>query len=149
MTTVSHDATPVPPDVERRMPPVAQICVGSMALVIAGGIYMAAHLPRRAPFGPAVGLLIAAAVLLVINVISLARLREFAWDTFRTVTGWAALAYLVVTGMLEFVFVFDHTRGTMLVLLTFMLVVFAVNVPLLLGFSVARYQPAERSGSTA
>jgi len=43
--------------------------------------------------------------------------------------------------MLEFVFVLDHTRGGLLIVLTLMLAVFAVNVPLLLAFSVARYQP--------
>ncbi|MGH9029400.1 MAG: hypothetical protein ACRDV4_07275 [Acidimicrobiales bacterium] len=126
-----------------RLPRVAELCVGSMALIIAGGIYVAAHLPHRAPFGPAVGLLVASGAILLVNVASLARVRDFAWRTFRMVTGWAALAYLVVTGMLEYIFVLDGTRGSMLVLLTLMLLVFAVNVPLILGFSVARYQPVE------
>jgi hypothetical protein len=38
------------------------------------------------------------------------------------------------------VFIYDHTRGSQLVILTAMLAVFAVNIPLLLGFSVARFQ---------
>jgi hypothetical protein len=113
----------------------------SMALIIAGGIYIAAHLPKRAPLAPAVGLLVASAALLVFNVATLAMVREFAWDKFRLVLGWASLAYIVITGMLEFIFVFDHTRGSMLVLITLMLLVFAVNVPLVLAFTVARYQP--------
>ena len=49
-------------------------------------------------------------------------------------------AYVVIAGMLEYVFVYDHTSGTQLLILTLMLVVFAVNVPMLLGFSVARFQ---------
>jgi hypothetical protein len=63
------------------------------------------------------------------------------------VGGWALAAYLVIAGMLEFVFVLDHTRGGLLIVLTLMLAVFAVNVPLLLAFSVARYQPGTTAAS--
>jgi hypothetical protein len=45
--------------------------------------------------------------------------------------------------MLEYVFVLDGTRGSTLVVMTVMLAIFAVDVPVLLAFSVARYQPAE------
>ena len=41
----------------------------------------------------------------------------------------------------EYVFVKDGTRGGVLAILTCSLVVFAVHVPLLIGFTVARYQP--------
>ena len=50
------------------------------------------------------------------------------------------LAYLVIAGMLEYVFVYDDTRGTQLLILSLMLLVFAVNIPMLLAFSVARFQ---------
>lgn len=63
------------------------------------------------------------------------------------VAGRALAAYLVIAGMLEFVFVLDHTPGRLLVLLTLMLLVFAIDVPLLLGFSVARYAPAGTGGA--
>ena len=43
--------------------------------------------------------------------------------------------------MLEYIFVFDGTRGQILFVMSCMLAVFAVNVPMLLAFSVARYQP--------
>lgn len=126
----------------RRLPPVTEVAVASMALIIVGGIYMASHLPKTAPFGPAVGLLIASGALIVVNLVFLARLRPFAWPVFFRVLGWSLLAYLVIAGMLEYVFVFDHTRGTMLVVMTLMLAAYAVDVPVLLAFSVARYQPA-------
>jgi len=42
--------------------------------------------------------------------------------------------------MLEFVFLYDHTLGFMLIALTVSLIIFALDIPLLLGFSVARYQ---------
>jgi hypothetical protein len=125
----------------RRLPPVTPLALTALMLVVAGGIYLAAHLPRPAPLGPAVAALAAAAVALLAAAAVLARVRDFAWRTFFVVGGWTLAAYLVIAGMLEFVFVLDHTRGGLLVVLTLMLAVFAVCVPLLLAFSVARYQP--------
>lgn len=127
-------------------PPIPLVCVSSMALVLVSGTYLAAYLPRRAPLGPAVGLVVAACAGLVLAVAMVANLREFAWDTFLVVVKWAAFAYLVIAGILEYVFIDDGTRGTMLVLLTLSLFVFAVDIPVLLGFSVARFQvPRARS----
>jgi len=98
------------------------------------------HLPERAPLGPAVGLLAAAGALLVADVVLVSRLRPFAWRVFFQVAGWALVAYVVIAELLEFTFVFDHTRGSLLVVLTLSLAAFALDIPLLLGFSVARYQ---------
>ena len=125
---------------ERPMPPIQPIAVAVLALIVIGGVYAAAHLPRHVPEGPTIGLLAAASVLLGVNGVLLARIEQFAWRIFRMVAGWVLLAYLVIAGMLEYVFVYDHTRGAQLVILTLMLLVFAVNIPLLLAFSVARFQ---------
>ena len=125
---------------ERRLPPITELAVGSIVLIISGGIYLASYLPRSAPLGPAIGLLAAGGALLVANIVALSRVQQFAWDSFFLVARWTLLAYVVIAGMLEFVFVLDHTRGSTLVVLTLMLVVFAVDIPLLLAFSVARYQ---------
>jgi hypothetical protein len=143
---MSTDILPAEPgsQVARRLPPVAELSVVSMALVISGGIYLVAHLPQRAPLGPAVGLLAAAGVLLVANAALVSSLRPFAWRVFFQVAGWVLVAYLVIGGMLEFTFIFDDTRGALLVVLTLSLLVFALDIPILLGFSVARYQdPAQ------
>ncbi|HUY29693.1 MAG TPA: hypothetical protein VMV02_01710 [Acidimicrobiales bacterium] len=123
-----------------RLPPVTELAIATLALVVAGGVYMAAHIPGRVPLGPAVGLAAAALAVLVVNVAMLSRVSDFAWPTFTRVAGWTLLAYLVIAGMLEYVFVYDHTPGRVLALLSGMLAVFAVNVPLVLGFTVARYQ---------
>jgi hypothetical protein len=72
-------------------------------------------------------------------VVLLAQLREFAWPVFFQVAKWSLLAYAVMYGILEFTFIYDHVAGSTLVVLTLMLVVIAVDVPLLFGFSVARY----------
>jgi len=123
----------------RRLPPVAEIAVAAMALIIIGGITLASRLPRPAPLPLLVALLTAAAVLVLADVALLARLREFAWPVFFQVAKWSLLAYLVMYGILEFTFVYDHVAGSTLVVLTLMLVVIAVDVPMLFGFSVARY----------
>jgi len=130
----------------RRLPPIAEVAVASLVLVITSGIYLVSYLPQRAPLGPVVGLLAASGALLVVNAVLVSSLRPFAWRSFFQVAGWALVAYLVIGGLLEFIFVFDHTRGTLLVVLTLSLVIFALDVPLLWGFSVARYQdPAPRA----
>jgi peptidoglycan/LPS O-acetylase OafA/YrhL len=130
--------------VGRRLPPVAELAVASLALVIVAGIYLVAHLPQRASLGPAVGLLAAAGVLLVANAGLVGSVRPFAWRVFFRVAGWSLVAYLVIAGLLEFIFIFDHTRGALLVVLTLSLLVFALDIPILFGFSVARYQDPQQ-----
>lgn len=124
-----------------RLPPVAPVAVASMGLAIAGGITVAARLPQHASLTPSTALLAAAGALFVGNVVALTRLRAFAWDAFFLVLRWVLLAYLVIAGTLEFVFVTDGTGGSTLAVLSLILLVFALDVPLLLAFSVARYQP--------
>jgi hypothetical protein len=128
------------PVAERPLPPIQQIAITVLVLIVIGGIYTAAHLPRHVPQGPTITLLVAASVLLGINIVLLARIEHFAWQAFRLVAGWVLVAYLVIAGMLEYVFVYDNTSGTQLVILSLMLAVFALDIPLLLGFSVARFQ---------
>jgi hypothetical protein len=45
----------------------------------------------------------------------------------------------VIAGMIEYAFLQDHVRGGALVVLTLSLAVFAVHVPMLVGFTVARF----------
>ena len=131
------------------LPPISEVGIGVIAIVVTGGIYLASYLPRRAPLGPAFGLLAVAAGLLLWNVVSLARIPDFAWDKFFLVGRWALVAYAIIAGMLEYVFVLDHTRGSILLVLTLMLAIFAVNIPMLLAFSVARYQPVPTADGSA
>jgi hypothetical protein len=126
---------------ERRLPPVTEVGIASMALIVAGGIYIASHLPQRVPLGPAVALLAASALLLLGNVIALSRVPDFNWRLFFLVAKWALLAYGITAGMLEYVFLRNDVGGGELVVLTLSLVVYALHVPLLIGFTVARYQP--------
>ncbi len=124
---------------EQRLPPVTELGMASLALIVAGGIYLSSHIPQHVPLAPAVALLAASAALLVVNLALLARVKGFAWDRFFAVARWALLAYFVTAGMIEYVFLQNHVRGGTLVVLTLSLVVYAVHVPTLIGFTVARY----------
>ncbi|MGO9885322.1 MAG: hypothetical protein ACLPV4_20185 [Solirubrobacteraceae bacterium] len=117
----------------------------SLALIVIGGIYLASHLPRHVPLGPAIGLLIGSAAVLSFNLLSLTRVKNFAWDRFFYVAKWALLAYLITAGMIEYAFVHDHVSGGALVVLTLSLLVYAVQVPTLIAFTVARYATPEPS----
>jgi hypothetical protein len=123
----------------RKLPPIAEIAVAAMSLIVVGGITLASRLPRPAPLPLLIALLAAAALLVLTDVVLLARLRDFAWPLFFQVAGWSLLAYSVMYGILLFTFVYDHVAGSTLVVLTLMLLVIAIDIPLLFGFSVARY----------
>ncbi len=127
---------------ERRLPPVTELGMASLALIVAGGIYLSAHLPKHVPLTPAVILLVASVALLAANLLSLARVPDFPWRRFLEIARWALLAYAVIAGMIEYAFLRDHVSGGPLVILTLSLVVFAVHVPLLIGFTVARFATA-------
>jgi len=144
MSVEAQAAGPPPDEIDARqaeLPPVARLAAVTLTLVVAGGIYMAAQIGHPATLVPAVILAIAAGLVLLANLIVLSRIKAFAWNKFFQVFGWALVVYLVIAGILEYVFIFDHTPARQLVLFSVMLAMFAIDVPLLLGFSVARYQP--------
>jgi hypothetical protein len=122
-----------------RLPPVTQLGMVSLGLVLVAGIYLSAHLPEHVSLGPAVALLAASVLVFAGNVLALARVHGFAWGRFFQVARWALLAYAIIAGMIEYVFLRNHTSGGPLVVLTLSLVVFALNVPVLIAFTVARY----------
>lgn len=128
------------PDVlSRRLPPVAEMAVASVALMLASGVYLAAHLPTPPPLAPAIALCAAGTALSAAAVALLSRIRPFAWEAFFKVARWALAAYFVIAGLLAFVFIYDHTRGATLGVLIATLAVFALDVPLVMAFTVARY----------
>jgi hypothetical protein len=124
---------------EAKLPPVTQLAVVSFALIVASGIWIVSHLPQHVPLGPSALLIAASASLVVANIVLLLRVPDFEWPRFFAVAKWALLAYCVIAGILEWVFIKDGTRGGELVVLTLSLVIFAIHVPLLMGYTVARY----------
>lgn len=128
------------PSVERKYPPIAQICVAALVSIVVGGVYVAAHLPAHVSMTLPTVLIVLAAVLLLVTAILLSRIPVFAWQSFFKVARWTFLAEGIVAGMLEYIFVFDGTRGAVLVLMTSALIIFVVDLSMLFGFSVAQFQ---------
>jgi hypothetical protein len=111
----------------------------SLALIVAGGIYLSAHLPKHVPLAPAIILLAASVLVMLGNMAALARVEEFDWPRFFQVARWSLLAYLVIAGLIEYAFLQNHVKGGALVVLTLSLAVFAIHVPMLVGFTTARF----------
>jgi hypothetical protein len=132
---------------ERRMPPVTELGMLSLALIVAGGIYLSAHLPKHVSLAPAVVLLILSALLLAANLFSLTRVENFPWDRFMYIGKWTLLVYLVIAGLIEYAFLRDHLSGGPLVVLTLSLVIFAVHVPTMIAFTVARFHVPDGSAA--
>ena len=128
---------------DSRYPPFTQVGMASLALIVAGGIYLSSHLPEHVPLAPAVILLVLSVCLLAANLASLRRVRDFAWARFFQVARWALLAYLFTAAMIEYAFLRDHLSGGPLVILTLSLLVYAVQVPTLIAFTVARFDSSE------
>jgi hypothetical protein len=131
---------------ERRYPPFTELGMLSLALIITGGIYLSSHIPQHVPLAPAIALLAASSVVLAVNLALLSRVPGFAWGRFFQVGRWALLAYVFTAGMIEYAFLRDHLSGGPLVILTLSLIVYALQVPTLIGFTVARYDTSEATG---
>lgn len=127
---------------ERSTPPVAWLSTTALGCVIVGGILIASYAPRPAPLVVPTALTVLAYVLMVTALVLLSRIAGFAWSTFGRIFRWALLAYVVMSGMIEFAFIHDHTRGTTLTEVTLMLVIFALSVPTTIAFTSARYADA-------
>ena len=124
---------------EQDLPPVTAIGMTSLALIVIGGIYLASHLPNEVPLAPAVILLVLSAGLLIGNLIALSRVEDFRWDRFFDVGKWALLAYAITAGLIEYAFLRNGLSGGPLVVLTLSIAIYAVHVPVLIAFTVARY----------
>jgi hypothetical protein len=73
-------------------------------------------------------------------IVLLSRRRNFAWALFFTVARWVLMLTGIFIAMALFVFIVDGTSGAPLAIMASVLVLAAVDVPLLLGFSVARHE---------
>ena len=134
---------------EERYPPFTELGMLSLALIIAGGIYLSSHIPQHVPLAPAVALLVASTVVLLINLALLRRVPDFAWHRFFQVGRWALLAYAITAGLIEYAFVRNHLRGGPLVILTLSLVIYALQVPTLIAFTVARFDTTDATPPAA
>jgi len=128
---------------KRKYPPFTQLGMLSLGLIVIGGIYLSAHIPQHVPLGPAIALLAASTLVLVTNLTLLRRVDGFAWPRFFQVARWALLAYAFTAGMIEYAFLRNHLSGGPLVILTLSLIIYALQVPTLIAFTVARYDTTD------
>ncbi len=126
-------------DTDRKLPPIAELALATIALTVVGGIYMATHRPKHFSLAFPIADVIVCGALVVANVVLLSRIKPFAWRTFFLVGKWALLAYAVISGMLVYTFARNHTPAGPMTVLALMLVIWAVDIPMLLAFTVARY----------
>lgn len=149
MSAIAEPTAPHGDTGERSLPPVTQLGMTSLAMIVAGGIYLSAHIPKHVPLTPAIVLLAGSALLLATNLFLLSRVPDFPWERFFDVAKWALLAYTIIAGMIEYAFLRNHLKGGALVVLTLSLVVFAVHVPVLIGFTVARFYNPEAEAAVS
>lgn len=121
--------------------PVMLCVVGAIVASFVAVGFIAAYLPRRAPLDVPVALLVVSGVLTVAGAALLLRRQGFAWDVFTSVARWIVLVTLIFAAMAEYVFAYDKTTGSPLVIMTVVLLLAAINVPIAVGFSVARHEP--------
>lgn len=136
-------STATPATVIRKLPPVAELALASMVLVIVGTIYLAAEIGRDPNIAIPLALEAVAVVLVAAAAVLTSRIGDFAWRVFWVVARWSALGYLVIAGMIEFAFLKDSTPAAELTVLTIGLALFVVDVVVILAFSVARFQPSD------
>jgi hypothetical protein len=123
----------------RKLPPISEIAILVIALTVVGGVYMAAHLPKHFSLVFPIVDVVVCGALVAASVVLLAGTKGFAWRTFFLVVKWALVAYTVISGMLVYVFARDPTPAGPMTVLALMLVIWAVDIPMLLAFTVARY----------
>ena len=125
---------------DRKSSPVIACIIGTVISCILAASFIIAHMPGPAPIWGSVIWVGIAAALTIVTIVLILRKRPFARKLFFTVAKWVFLYILVLTGMGEYVIVFDGTRGEPLVVMTIILLLFLVNIPMLWGFSVARHE---------
>jgi drug/metabolite transporter (DMT)-like permease len=143
MSDAAAAPSSTPGTVIRTLPPIAGTALASMVLVIVGTIYLASTIGRDPSLAIPVTLDVIAAVLFVAAAVIASRIDDFAWRIFFVVARWALLGYVVIAGMIAFVFVRDSTPTEQLTVMIAGLVLFVLDVTMILAFSVARYQPPD------
>jgi hypothetical protein len=130
-----------------RLPEPNLISVASVVLVFFTIGTLVSYLPDRAPLVATLTLLGLAIAALVLAVLRLVTGRTYPWQSFFVVARPAFFAVSAAAGFIEFAFIHDHMRGSSLAIATTGLALLVLNLPLLLGYSVARHEPEPVAGA--
>ena len=115
---------------ERKLPPVTEIGMASLALIVAGGIYLSSHIARTCRLARRSRCSRRRRCCSPATCIALTRVKGFAWGRFFDVAKWALLAYAITAGLIEYAFLRNHSAAGRCVVLILSLVVYAVHVPI-------------------
>lgn len=139
-TSEATSATSTVSAMDKPFPRAIEVATLALACVIVGGVWLGSHATTKdaSVTFPTV-LMIVAAVLLIVAVLMVTRVKDFSWNAFSRVGRWALLAYCISAGMIEFAFVHNDAPDNVLKVVTGMLVIFALVVPFLIATTVARY----------
>lgn len=121
--------------------PVVACLVGSLVCAFLGIGVIAAYLPAPVPVGWPIGFL-AASVALLAAATGLLRLRRrFAWALFFAVARWVFVGTSIFSLMGVYVMVYDGTSRLALNVMIAVLLLSAIDIPLVIAFNVARHEP--------
>jgi hypothetical protein len=123
------------------MPPPSVFAVVVLMLVLGAIGTLASYLPGPAPLDVTLPLIEVALVAFAVAVWRLFLTRTYAWATFFAVARPAFWASATGAGIVELTFRHDDTTGWSFAILSTGLVLIALDLPLLLGYSVARHVP--------
>ncbi len=134
-----------------RLPPVDLLAMLSLGLIVIGGIFMASNVPKTPSLVLPWTLFAVSAAIFLWNMFSLRVLDASERARFIQYGKWGLLAYIIEGGFLMYVFITDGVRGGSLAVLLGMLLLFMLNVPLLIAFTVVKFNggsaPAEQSAA--
>lgn len=120
--------------------PIVTCAIGSIVCAFLAVGIEASYLPKSAPLAWPIAFLGVSGVLSLATAGLLMRLRQFAWQLFFAVARWVLVLTSIFAAMAMYVFIADGTGGTQLTILVIVLLLAALNIPMLLGFSVARHE---------
>jgi len=126
---------------ERKAPPCDMVCVGIMALVLATAVYLIGFLPHKPTLVPAwIMLGIAVVLLLAVVILLFSNKDTINFHMFGKVFKWMLLAYVVISGMLGSIVFVNRMPADIVATAVVAMVLFAIDIPLLVAFTVAKYQ---------
>lgn len=125
---------------ERKLPPVVPVAMLGLTLAITGGVIVVGQIGEKPSLAVPTVFMSGAIILELAAIVMLVTIRPFAWPRFALVFRWTLLAYVLQSAIIEWSFIVNDVPGRPLAVLSAGLVVFATIVPLMIAFTVARYQ---------
>lgn len=125
---------------DRTVPPVIPVAMVAMAAAVTGGVILSAGAAGRPSLTVPTVFVVAGVALELVAAAMALRVRPFAWGRFGQVFGWTLLAYLLQSFLILYSFIRNDIPAKPMATLAIGLFVFATDVPLMIAFTVARYQ---------